>query len=255
MKQLLLVISLFVFQLSLAQNVQVIENKLSKAFFKIKYWSAYNSSYDSLEKANHQFEQLLLNYTSKKPETVNAQFKSLKDSSLVISTSDDGNFRIYSWDTWMGGTMHFYRTVFQYKINGHVYSKTFTNPKEEDRDPDCLYYAIHQVTSNNKNFYLTFSSARLSSGLFDLKIKVFSIDDSNLNENARLIKTKTGIKNQLGYEVDLTSAANRNKEVPDFNIEYDNVNKIISIPVILENNEVTKRRIQYQFTGKFFEKI
>jgi hypothetical protein len=260
MKKILLIILFFSTQLSFGQDINKIESKLSKAFFKIQYWKFYDNgknveSYDSLEKANDQFEKLLLNLTSKNPQTINYKFKSLIDSGLTISTSADGNFRIYNWDTWTGGTMHIYNNVFQYKANGKVFSKTLNNAKNNDGDPDCLYYEINQVTSNNKNFYLAFSSARLSSGLSYQNIKVFSIDSNKLDDNAKLIKTRTGIKNQLGYEVDLTSSANRDRKVPNFHIEYDKINKVISIPVILDNNEVTNKKIKYKFNGTYFEKL
>jgi len=70
-----------------------------------------------------------------------------------------------------------------------------------------------------------------------------------------LIKTQTGIKNQLRYEVDLTAASNRNNEIRNYTIEYDKKNKIISIPLILDNSKVTSKKIHYQFKGQYFEKI
>jgi hypothetical protein len=260
MKKTLLIIFLFITQFSFGQVVNKIEAKLKKAFFKIHYWRFYDNaktveSYDSLKKANDQFEKLLLNLTSENSQTINHKFKSLTDSGLTVSTSVDGNFRIYSWDTWTGGTMHIYKNIFQYKANGRVFSKTLNNEKNNDGDPVCSYYEVNQVTSNNKNYYLAFSSARLSSGLSYHNIKVFSIDSNKLNDNAKLIKTKTGIKNQLGYEADLTSSANKNKEIPNFYIEYDKINKVISIPVILDDNEIMNRKIKYKFNGTYFEKL
>lgn len=260
MKKILIIISFFSTQLSFGQDISKIEAKLSKAFYKIQYWKFYDNrktveSNDLLEKANDQFEKLLLNLTSKNPQTLNYKFKSLIDNGLTISTSADGNFRIYNWDTWTGGTMHFYKNVYQYRVGDKVFSKILNNEKNNDGDPDCLYYEINQVTSNNKNFYLALSSVRLSSALFYQNIKVFSIDNNKLNDNAKLIKTRTGIKNQLGYEINLTSSANKGREVPNFDIEYDKINKVISIPVILDNNEVTNRKIKYKFNGTYFEKL
>lgn len=260
MKKIVLIISFFITQSSFGQDLDKIETKLSEAFFKIQYWKFYDNaktieSYDSLEKANDQFEKLLLNITSNNPQSLNYKFKSLIDSGLTISSSADGNFRIYNWDTWTGGTMHIYKNIVQYKASGKVFSKTLNNGKNNNGESDCLYYEINQVTSNNKNFYLAFSSARLSSWLFYLNIKVFSIDSNQLNDNAKLIKTRTGIRNQLGYEVDLSSSPNRNKKVPNFDIEYDKTNKVISIPVILENKEITNKKIRYKFNGTYFEKL
>ena len=260
MKTIFITVSILIAQFSFGQDIGKIENKLSKAFFKINYWSFYDNtkngdSVDSLEKANDQFEELLLTLTSKNPQTLNYKFKSLIDSGLIISTSTDGNFRIYGWDTWTGGTMHFFRNVFQFKANGKIFSKTLNNYKEDDGDPDCLYYEVNQVTSNNKNFYLAFSSKIFSTGSSYQNVKVFSIDNTKLNDNAKLIKTKTGIKNQLGFEVDLASKSNIGKEVPNYFIVYDKRNKVITIPVILDNNQVTSKKVRYKFNGTYFEKL
>lgn len=75
-----------------------------------------------------------------------------------------------------------------------------------------------------------------------------------MNDRAKLIKTKSGIKNELGYEVDLTASANRNKDIPDFSIKYDKIKKAISIPLILNNGQITTKRIVYKFNGQYFEK-
>lgn len=260
MKRLIIILLLLITQFSFGQKLKKEESKLNKAFYKIHHWKFYEesssvSSYDSLGKANDEFEKLLLGITFKNPTTINYKFQSLIDSGMTISTSPDNNFRIYTWNTWTGGTMHFYRNIFQYKANGKVFSKAASTLVDKERDPDSGYYEINQVTSNNKKFYLAFSSARLSSGLFYNNIKVFSIDNNKLNENAKLIRTKTGLKNELGYEVDLTSSVNRDKEVPNFDIEYDKKSKTISIPVIRGNNEVTKKRIRYKFNGAYFVKL
>jgi hypothetical protein len=260
MRNILVLISLFSIHFSFGQDINKLESKLNIAFNKINYWKFYSgseneNSYDSLEFANDQFEKLLLSSTTKNAQTLNCKFKTLIDSGLIITTSKDGNFRIYSWDTWTGGTMHIYRNIFQFKTNNKVISKTLRNANNEEADPECKYYEINQVTSNDKTFYLTFSSSKLSSGLSYHNIKVFSIDNNQLNDKAKLIRTKTGIKNQLGYEVDLTSSSNRDKEIPNFYISYDKVNFIISIPLILENNEVTNRKIKYKFNGTYFEKL
>lgn len=42
---------------------------------------------------------------------------------------------------------------------------------------------------------------------------------------------------------------------PNYNIEYDPKNKIINIPLILDNSKVTGKKIRYQFKGKYFEKM
>ncbi|MBK7884432.1 MAG: hypothetical protein IPJ81_12070 [Chitinophagaceae bacterium] len=246
MKHILTISLLFILTTTFGQDIKSIDKKLNSAFSKINYWAFFNENnekinpYDSLQKANDLFEYLLLKYTSSNPQTISYNFKSLVDSGLTIVTSEDGLFKIYSWDTWTGGTMHYFRNVFQFKSDSKVFSKIFRS--KEESDAGCFYNQIDDIISDNKKFYITQSRAILSSGLSYHNIKIFSIDNLKLNDIAKLIKTKTGIKNQLGYEVDLTASSNRDREIPDFYIEYDKVNKIISIPVILEDSKVTAKK-------------
>ncbi|RXM52563.1 MULTISPECIES: hypothetical protein [unclassified Chryseobacterium] len=239
------------------QNISTIEKQLSKAFQKIDYWSSEGrnneNSYDSLATANTKFEKLLVQYTSSHSQTISHPFKSLEKIGLIIATSEDGKFRIYSWDTWTGGSMHFFKNVFQYEVDKKIYSKTVESQGEGD--PGNYYTQVNDIISENKKYYLAQSKAILSSGMSYHAIKVFSIDNGKLNDKAQLIKTQSGIKNQLSYEVDLTASTNRQYEGRDYEIEYDPKNKIISIPLIQADSKITVKKIRYQFKGKYFEKI
>lgn len=240
-----------------AQSLRNIENILNESFQKIDYWSSNERtdrhSFDSLYASNAKFEKLLLKYTSTFPETINYNFELLKKNGLQIATSEDGLFRIYSWDDGTGGTMRFFKNIYQYKVKQNVFSKS--SPEYDEKDAGCFYYQINDINSGNKKFYITQGTAILSSGLSYHTIKIFSIEEAQLNDNAKLIKTKTGIRNQIGYEVDLTARTNRDREVDNYKIEYDKKNKVISIPIILENSKITAGKIRYQFKGKYFEKV
>lgn len=257
MKKILGFLFLITTHFLFGQNISAIEKQLNDAFKRIEYWSSdawkQEHSYDSLEVANTRFEKLLVKYTASHPQTLKHGFKSLKENGLGIATSEDGKFRIYSWDTWTGGTMRFFRNVFQYESDKKVYAKAVET--ETDGDAGCYYYQINDVVSGNKKYYLAQNKAILSSALSYHSIQVFSIDDGRLNDKAKLIKTQSGIMNQLGYEVDFSASPNRNKEFRNYDIEYDKKNKIISIPLIRENSEITNKKIRYQFKGKYFEKI
>lgn len=236
------------------QKLPEIEKQLNAVFEKITPEDHNNTdNYDSLEAANTQFEKLLLKYTASNPETLHYDFKALKKNGLIITTSEDGKFRIYSWDTWTGGTMHYFKNVLQYEGNKKVYSEVIESEGEGDAQP--FYHQMNDVLAQNKKYYLAQSTAIFSTGLSYHNIKVFSIDNGKLNHNAKLIKTQSGIKNQLGYEVDLTASSNRDQEITNYDIEYDPKNKIISIPLILENSKVTEKKIRYQFKSKYFEKM
>lgn len=253
-----IVIFFILFQGTLfSQNLNLLEKEINTLTEKRIFWrnNYTDNSYDSLAKYNKEFEKLILNFTSKNPKTLTYTFSDKVN--IRISTSPDGLFRIYTWNTFEGGTMQFYRNVFQYNIGGKVYSKL--NQKEEG-DNGCSFYEINEVKVKNKHYYITNSVSVGSSAVYYYKAKIFSIEDGKLNENAKLIKTKSGVKNTLGYEVDLSSSSNRDRkdgvESRDYiALIYDKKNKAIKIPLINEDGKITKNKITYKFKGEYFEKI
>lgn len=264
MKIFLTLISLFLALSMHGQTIQQIDQNLAQAFTKIEYWSSYDSKddkvdqYDSLEQANTNFAKLLLQYTSTHPETLDYSFQNLVDSGLMIHTSEDGLFRIYSWDTYTGGTMHFFKNVFQYRSNKGTFSTmSDLNAVNNYEDPGCFYRRINKVVSQQKTFYITLSTSIGSSALTYHTVKIFSIEDYGLNDTAKLIKTKTGIRNELGYEMDFSTSSNKNTARGDINYstEYDPATKTIAIPLIEEDGKLTARKIRYRFDGKYFVKM
>jgi hypothetical protein len=83
------------------------------------------------------------------------------------------------------------------------------------------------------------------------------IDSAALHDNAKLIKTRSGIRNELQYDIDFSSSANADNPLrrEEAWIRYDAKRKIIAIPVIDENGRLTAKKIRYHFTGKYFEKM
>ena len=76
--------------------------------------------YDIRKKSSDDFSKLLMEDTC----TFYYDFPYLTDSTGIvnIATSDDGNIRIYSWDTQLGGTMIRWDNVIQYRSNGRLKS-------------------------------------------------------------------------------------------------------------------------------------
>ncbi len=244
-----------------AQSIDVINKNLAASLNRIGYWSdnAAKDNYDSLGNANDKFEALLLKYTKANPETLTTNFKNLLDNGLTIKTAPDNNFRIYTWDDMSGGSMRYFRNVFQYKSGGKVYSKVIKDPVSEDNNPDMgsHYSAVNTVTSNGKTYYVTQSVAIGSSALYSYTIKIFSIDNNQLNDKAKLIQTKSGLHNTLTYDVDWSDNSNRSSTLDREagNPGYDVKNNIISIPLIQADGRVTTKRIQYKFNCQYFVKI
>ncbi|MCL9807537.1 hypothetical protein NAT51_18585 [Flavobacterium amniphilum] len=258
------IVKLTILLLSICASGQIDKNyekKLNKLIEKRKYWDEESRKssdlevYDSLDKYNTEFEKLLLKVTESLPESIKSDFKTLKKNGINILTSKDGNFRIYTWNTLGGGTMQFYRNIFQYKTDGKVYSKA--NKLDSD-ESGCNFYELNQVTSKGKTFYITSSIAVFSSSNYYFEAKVFAFDKNKLNTKAKLIKTKSGIKNTLGYEIDLSGTSNENQreDIRDYmNMEYDTKTNTIIIPLLKEDGRITTKKIKYQFKGEYFEKI
>src|SRR3569832_1699030 len=99
---------------------RIVEDDLAKSFKKIDYWNQQQRKDttgawgDSLQSANDVFGKKLQYYTNKYLPTIYSLYN-LEPLGVKIVTSDDGLFRIYSWDTGGGGTMHEFENVMQYK--------------------------------------------------------------------------------------------------------------------------------------------
>lgn len=257
MKKVVLLFLLFLSGFLFGQDLTVIQKKLNLLQEKRLFWSEDQSetSYDSLDKYNRKFQNLIIDFSSKNPKTLAYPFDTDKAGFNIVS-SKDGNFRIYTWNEFGGGTMQFYQNVFQFESAGKVFSKL--NIKD-NQDNGCRYFEINEVESAGKKYYITSSIIIGSSANFYYQIKVFSIENGELNENAKLIKTKTGIRNTLGYEVDLSSSSNRDRtdgiESSDYMQPiYDKKTNTIIIPLITSDGKITKNKIKYQFNGAYFEK-
>lgn len=139
MKKFLTLSCLFILSITNGQNIKLIDKNLTTEFNKINYW--YNrtneniDAYDSLEAANTMFEKLLLKFTNLNSKTISYNFKNLIDSGLIITTSEDGLFRIYTWNTRTGGTMRFYKTIFQYRNTNGTFSIAAKYNREQEEDP------------------------------------------------------------------------------------------------------------------------
>lgn len=236
-----------------AQTPKQIEADLLKSLKRIGYWfqktngtaATTLSANDSLENANDVFAKKLKHYTEKFPSTITYSFALLQKENLDISTSSDGLFRIYSWDTWTGGTMHFFENVMQYK-SGAGFKAIIDTPKSEgDNRPG--YREIYTFKANGKTYYITVylfigSTIDISQG-----VHVFTIENNKLVA-AKIIKTRSGLHSDLSYD----EKVNGNGEPQ---IRFDNATSTLYIPLIGSNYMPTNKFILYKFTGQYFERV
>jgi hypothetical protein len=169
-----------------SQTPKAIEADLVKSFKRIDYWSGKQggttsdilTAFDSLAKANAVFGKKLQYYTSKYPFTINQKFSSFSNIGLTINASPDGQFRIYSWDTYMAGTMIDFANVFQYKAGQKTCSILDTASGENEKYI-YSYADLYNMSANNHVYYLApyygvFSGKDRGEG-----IRIFSIEKKN----------------------------------------------------------------------------
>jgi hypothetical protein len=249
---LLAVISAFFGQNSYSQtnSCENVDRELQKIYSKMFHF--YQCDEDSLYHYSDMFSDRMINYIKTNPESITCKFKMLTDSNdCHIVTTDDGLFRIYSWDTWQGGTMHEFKNIFQYKSGNRTYAES---PDEDEFDFGSYFTMVNTLKTNGTNYFLAVGGGSESTKDAYEFIKVYSVSGSNLNDSVPLIKTSGGLKNSISFEFDFFSVVDR-PERPLQLIKYDADKKIIYIPIVLENGKVTSRFIMYQFTGQYFEKI
>jgi len=248
---LLILLLIFGRQLSYGQtkSFDKVDKELTTLYSKI--FPFYYGNQDSLNYYSDLFSTRLTNFIENNPSTLKYKFKSLTDSNACrIVTSADGLFRIFSWDTWLGGTMHDFKNIFQFKSDGKVYS---TDLNRNEDDLGTYFTDIYTLKANNKTYYLTINSSSESTKYVYETISVFTISNDILDDNVKLIKTQTGLNNSIGFEYDFFSVGDR-PERPMRLTRYNPDTKTIYIPIVLEDGKVTDRFILYQFTGQYFEK-
>lgn len=265
MKPGILFLAVFYFSqyTAFAQISSTDETRLLESYRKIAYWNDKyykNSSeigyYDSIRKANNSFGKDLLKVTSTNTNSIYYNFRLLTSEGVNVVTSEDGQFRIYTWDTQTGGTMHFFWNVFQFNNAGKIYSELINNSNSvEEPTSGSFYNHINDIHRDSSTYYITQRVSVLSSALFTYNIDFYTIKDSILSTDAYILKTKEGFSNNVGYEIDLNRDKSNQQDMPDYKIHYDPSKKQISIPVILQSGAITNKRIIYQFNGRYFEKI
>jgi hypothetical protein len=239
------------------QSAQTKEHELLTLFKKISYQASYkesdhaNDRQDSIKQANKAFREALLAYTATSRNSITYEFQHLQQEGLIIKTSHDGLFRIYSWDTQTGGAGHTYNAIFQYKTDNKVNSKLV---RDDEEDAGRWYSHIYTLKTDNKTYYIGLYHEVYSARDLFQGVKLFCIENNDLNDTVCLFKTKTGMSNELGFEFDLSSVINRT-EYPVKLIYYEEDEDKLQLAVVSNEGKVTNRFVTFLFTGKYFERV
>jgi hypothetical protein len=237
-----------------------IEKELVRHVENLKAWSAYKEGYDQArdkkrEAENEAMKAALLKY-GRLSSTLKYPFPELSKL-IYISTSKDNKFRIYSWDSESGGTMHFFDTVYQFQArSGKVFSKSAA---KEKTDAGFFSSDIFTVDTGKDKVYLARLNSIYSNPISYQSVNAYSLQNNILNEKVKLIRTASGLTNKLGFQYNFFSVVDR-KERPIKLISYDDAAQTIKIPVVIADKKdpigrVTNKFIVYKFNGKYFVKV
>lgn len=232
------------------QTPKSVEADLLKSYKRLNYFGQ-KYEYDSVAVANSTFSNKINMYTKNNPFTISQPFNLLRKEGIDIVTSDDGLFRIYSWDDQGGGTMRWFNNIFQYKAGYKVMSMPDNN---ERNDPGCSYSKLYTFNANGKTYYLGIYHVIGSSKDVGTGMRVFAIENGRLNTNVKLIKTQTALRSELYYGYDFFSVVNIPFERRP-TITFNAASQTIKMPLVDDKEKVTNKFIAYKFTGKYFEKV
>ena len=245
-----LLLAIFTFGKGFTQvNVFDLQEKTFANLY-LKLLSNVQVDEDSTFLYSEKFSKGFTSFIKNNPGTLDYPFKKLIDSNYSqIRTSGDGNFRIYSWDAWTGGTMHEFNEIYQWRGSGKCSQKNFNLFK---RRPGSFCSAIFTIDINNKPYYLGVTNAIYSTKDARQSIAVYNIDDDKLIDTAKLFRTRTKRLNRIDVSFDFFSVADRSERPLEL-ITYDDKHKVIYVPVVGNKGQVTTQNIIYQLKNNYFE--
>lgn len=241
---------------ALSQIPSRVENELLAALDQVGKFGTYLGNYDDAKnaKANDDVRALLERH-GKRKDILKYSFAKLKKE-MSIETSRDGKFRIYSWDTSTGGTMHDFDCVFQFQgQSGKVDTWACSaNPQE---DVGSSYLNVFEVGSKAGTIYLANSRFIGDGQDHGQAIEAYKIVGDKLDKKPKVIKTARGLTNKIMFEYNPFTLEDRSEG--DL-VLYDSRTLSFRFPVVVEGENagvgrVTDKFITYKFDGQYFVKV
>jgi hypothetical protein len=224
------------------------EQELIRIYKKLT--GARSGEFDSLNYYSDLFSEKLQNLLSTDKRTLNYSFKALTEARICyVKTSKDGLFRIYSWDSQLGGTMHFFNVIYQYRNGKTVKTQSI---ELEEGDPAWYCSDLFSLKTKKTTYYLAVVNGIYSTKDVSQSIKAFELNSTGLNDSVLLMKTPEGLKNSLDLAYDFFSVYER-PERPIPVITYDPKKKIITVSTANNKGEIVPGSKSYLFNGTYFE--
>jgi hypothetical protein len=201
-----------------------------------------NSGMEENFEKNKSFKDKLISILEAYPSSMDFAFDSLQKSYVSVLTSPDANFRVYCWDTYTGGTMHFFERVYQFKSNG---ATKISIPVLKEGVPGSLAQAVYSDTLNGKKYYLVKDMGIFSTRDRSEVITIFKINEQGKIEEAKKFKTPKKELSSINISYDAFNSAENG-------INYDYSSREVRIPLVNEKFQATTKSIIYKADGMFW---
>lgn len=244
--------NLFVIFFCLFSNTELLAQfKTTKSFAK-DFCNEYGKATDQddfkkKEKLMDSFTNKAESFIKKNPETLNFPFKIEEHCGLNINTSEDKNFRVYSWNLHTGNSARSYNTLFQFKSNGKVFTES-----TKDGYHANLYFTIHSVLLGSKTYYLLSSIEFGSNKDLYESLEAYEIINNKLKRVNNLFVYSGGQTTgviRLYYDR-MKESEKRSEEEPL--IGYIPKRKILYVAIVDEEGKVSNKNIIYKIKGNKF---
>ncbi len=200
-----------------------------------------------LDAANERMDNYFA-LVAKKVELMDAELPMAKKEGLGYSTSDDKKLRVYDWDTWMGGTMHFFTDMLVYRTaNGMRIADMKDTAVEGDPGGYCM--GIDEAhTKSGHTLYLVYMRVIASTKDRDDMVTAYEIVNVQLVKK-NFFKTRTKMLNNIDYGYD-QFAIDGDKELPVMRLSKDK--KKFYVPIVNKDGVFEKGDLVYEFDGEVF---
>lgn len=189
------------------------------------------------------------------PEMMGYDFMGLDSLGLSIETSPDRKLRIYCWDQWNGGTMHFYAGLVQYETapgKTAVYPLNDSAGLAEGLDAGEWYSGLQSIqTASGKTVYLVYYGSTGSGVDHTTGIRAITIKAGKLVWDYPFFYTKTKKYGSIGYYYSLLKTKDfSDGDLPAITLSSDK--KTLSLPVVTAEGRITRGTLTYRFDGEKF---
>ena len=172
-----------------------------------------------------------------------------------VVSSEDGRLRIISWDTELGGTMHLYCTMAQFKSpDGRAGFALLGYPGEwENADlgklppVSSLVGKIDTITTGAKeSVYLVWSQGQGSTRGFGECVAAVTLKNGKV-EKAPFFKTKRALLSDIQFAYTVSDDG----DSPSFQFKKENGPTLL-VPIISDRDDFSGKFFKYVFDGKWF---